>query len=137
MRLYIATEPSEDDKAAVLAGLLSFSDNASSPREFKEFCIALKTERGHVVGGVVGAKTWNWLHIRALWISEEHRAKNFGKELLARAEETARALGCDRVRLDTFDFEAKDFYVKQGYAVYAALNDFPEGHTQYHMTKLL
>jgi hypothetical protein len=30
-------------------------------------------------------------------------------------------------RLDTFDFEAKDFYLKCGYQVYSSLKGFPHG----------
>ncbi len=135
MKLHIDTEPSNDDKATVLAGLVSFGDKVCSPRSREEFCIVLRNEEGGVVGGVIGAKTWNWLHINALWISDEYRGMTYGTRLLTRAEETARTMGCNRARLDTFDFEAKDFYLKQGYRVYAQLDNFPEGHTQYHMTK--
>jgi hypothetical protein len=52
-------------------------------------------------------------------------------------ERNAIALGCNNSRLDTFDFEAKDFYLKCGYQVYGALEGYPHGHTQFHLQKKL
>jgi len=37
--------------------------------------------------------------------------------------------------LDTFDFQAKDFYTKQGYEVFGILDNCPEGHKRYYMKK--
>lgn len=39
--------------------------------------------------------------------------------------------------LDTFDFEARAFYERPGYVVYAQLDKFPAGHVQLHMLKVL
>jgi hypothetical protein len=55
--------------------------------------------------------------------------------LLKRAGQVAQDAGCRHARVDTFDFEARGFYEKQGYAVYGALVDFPQGHTQFHLRK--
>jgi hypothetical protein len=40
------------------------------------------------------------------------------------------------LHLDTFDFQAKDFYVKHGYEVFGVLEDCPEGHVRYFMKKI-
>ena len=56
---------------------------------------------------------------------------------LARAEEVAVERGCTHARLDTFDFQARDFYERLGYTVYAELPGFPTGHAQLHLRKVL
>jgi hypothetical protein len=38
---------------------------------------------------------------------------------------------------DTFDFQAKDFYLKQGYEIFGVLKDCPSGHKRYYMKKIL
>ncbi|MBC8089189.1 MAG: N-acetyltransferase, partial [Phycisphaerae bacterium] len=37
----------------------------------------------------------------------------------------------------TFDFQARAFYERLGYSVYGALDNFPRGHTQFHLAKVL
>jgi hypothetical protein len=39
--------------------------------------------------------------------------------------------------LDTFSFQAPDFYKKLGYEVFGELQDFPHGHQRYFMKKRL
>ena len=46
-------------------------------------------------------------------------------------------LGAALAHLDTFDFQARDFYLKNGYDVFGLLDDCPEGHTRYYLSKHL
>ena len=39
--------------------------------------------------------------------------------------------------VDTFEFEARDFYEAHGYVVQSQTEGFPAGHTHYHLTKEL
>ncbi|WP_330656258.1 GNAT family N-acetyltransferase [Alkaliphilus flagellatus] len=71
----------------------------------------------------------------ALWVKEEHRSKGLGSQLLGEIEKTAKEYSCHIVHLDTFDFQAKDFYIKQGYDIYGVLDDCPQGHKRYYMKK--
>ena len=44
----------------------------------------------------------------------------------------------ERVTLSTKSYQAKDFYLKQGYEIYASLADVPQkGITKYHFIKRL
>jgi len=53
------------------------------------------------------------------------------------AEVEARKRGARYAYLDTFDFQAPEFYKKYGYEVFGVLEDFPSGHTRYFMKKQL
>ncbi len=57
--------------------------------------------------------------------------------MLNEAETIAKDMGSKLVHLDTFDFQAKDFYLKQGYNVFGKLEDCPESHVRYFMSKIL
>ena len=52
-------------------------------------------------------------------------------------EQQARALGAHAVTLDTFSWQAEGFYLKQGYAVFGRLQDFPPGHERLYLRKPL
>jgi ribosomal protein S18 acetylase RimI-like enzyme len=50
------------------------------------------------------------LYIDVLWVKEESRGDGYGSALLEEMEKIAKEKGCKLVHLDTFDFQAKDFY---------------------------
>jgi hypothetical protein len=47
------------------------------------------------------------------------------------------AAGCHHAWLDTFSFQARPFYEKQGYRVFGVLPDYPTGQTRYFLTREL
>ncbi|MET7615881.1 N-acetyltransferase [Streptomyces sp. NPDC005408] len=94
--------------------------------------------RGAVVGGLT-ALTWaRWLHVDLLWVSTEHRGAGLGSRLLGEAERLARVeRECEYARLETWDFQAPDFYRKQGYEVVGRVAEYPPGATEFLLTKRL
>ncbi|WP_030897632.1 GNAT family N-acetyltransferase [Streptomyces sp. NRRL F-5126] len=93
---------------------------------------------GLFAGGLTG-RTWaRWLHVELLWVEGRHRGARLGARLLAEAERVAREeRGCARSRVETWDFQAPGFYVKQGYEVVAEIEDYPPGITEYTLVKRL
>jgi GNAT superfamily N-acetyltransferase len=77
------------------------------------------------------------LSINVLFVDENHRCKGLGSLLLNKVEADAKAMGAKLCHLDTFDFQAKDFYIKHGYEVFGVLDDCPSGHKRYYMKKNL
>jgi len=65
--------------------------------------------------------------IKRMWVSPQHRGQGLGGRLLAHLEARARALGADRVRLDTNSVltEAINMYTSRGYVDIDAYNDNP------------
>lgn len=105
------------------------------PRRYESLVLTLRTPQRQLVGALLGATMWNWLSIDALWVDESHRGRGFGQSMVREAERIAAQRGCTRARLDTFDFQARSFYERMGYRVYAQLDDYPEGHTHFHLSK--
>ncbi|WP_329218067.1 GNAT family N-acetyltransferase [Streptomyces sp. NBC_01485] len=93
---------------------------------------------GELAGGLVGHTWTTWLHVAHLWVDAPHRGTGLGSRLLARAERVASGeRGCTRVRLETWDFQAPEFYRRQGYEVVCVIEDYPPGITEYTLTKRL
>jgi ribosomal protein S18 acetylase RimI-like enzyme len=58
--------------------------------------------------------------------------------LLKRLEVEARSRGIKSITLSTKSYQAKDFYLKAGYQIYATLENVPQaGITKYHFIKWL
>jgi GNAT superfamily N-acetyltransferase len=90
-----------------------------------------------ILGGVIGATYWNWLQIDLMWVREDLRNRGYGRRLLELAEETARKRGATHSHLDTFSFQAPDFYRANGYELFGELTDYPRQHHRYYFSKEL
>lgn len=95
-------------------------------------------EDGTLAGGLVGYTWASWLHVNQLWVDGACRGAGLGGRLLAEAERiAARERGCAAVRLETWDFQAPDFYRAKGYDVVCVIPDYPPGVTEYTLVKRL
>ncbi len=135
------TDCSEEDTRVVYDRLTEcIFDNVPGLRKNRYFEINKKlvNERGETVAICIAeCFVWGAAHVDALWVSAQYRKQGLGSMLLNEVERTAVKNGCNLIHLDTFDFQAKDFYVKHGYEVFGILNDSPEGHCRYYMKKIL
>lgn len=68
-------------------------------------------DNGTIIAGCVARMyCWNVAYIDTLWVDESYRGKGLGAKLLAEVENTAKEKGCYLIHLDTFVFQAKEFY---------------------------
>jgi ribosomal protein S18 acetylase RimI-like enzyme len=89
---------------------------------------------------LAGLHGWTWggsCYIRELWVHKTLRGQGYGTKLLQAAEAAARARGCHQVVLDSYNFQAPEFYQKHGYEVFAVLDDHPRHHRNYYLRKRL
>lgn len=77
------------------------------------------------------------LSINVLFVDEEYRHQGLGTLLLNKVETQATAMGAKLVHLDTFDFQAKDFYLTHGYEIFGSIQDCPKGYKRYYLKKNL
>lgn len=118
-------------------GISNYNKQQAGEDNGQNLCYVLQSPDQEIVGGVIGATYWNWLYIDLMWIKEEHRRCGYGRRLLTVAEDEARKRGAKHAYLDTFSFQAPDFYKKHGYQVFGELPDFPAGHQRYFLKKQL
>jgi len=104
---------------------------------FKPVAVFARDANGSVVGGIAAMINWRWLSINLVWVDESLRGKGLGHELLEKIEEIGRQRGCTRAHLDTFSYQARPFYERHGYQLFATLDDYPEGHRRFYMRKAL
>ncbi|MGL4989909.1 MAG: GNAT family N-acetyltransferase [Sarcina sp.] len=98
----------------------------------------VKDEEGNLLGGILAYSVmWKILYIDTVWVRKDYRNKGCGTFLLNEVEKEAKKRGCYIVHLDSFDFQGKDFYLKNGYEVFGVLEDCPKGHTEYFLSKRL
>ncbi len=130
--------PSEADVRTVREGLLAFNvGQVGRDPQSASVSLFLRNRSGQVVGGLLGGWRWGWLYIDKLWVQDTYRKRGGGSRLLQAAEAEAVAAGCRDAVLETFSFQARGFYERHGYHIYATLEGFPPGYRQLFFHKQL
>lgn len=135
----VEADASPEDVKAVWDGLADYNRDVigKGVYEYEELRIFLRDADGRVAGGILGESYWGWLHINIFWLEEAARRQGLGSRLLAMAEDEGRRRNCKYAFLDTLSFQARPFYEKNGYELFATQEDYPLGHTRYFLKKEL
>jgi GNAT superfamily N-acetyltransferase len=134
-RIVEAHDQSDEVAAGIRTGIREADPADVGARDYRPLCLALRDAADALQGGLYGATMWGWLMIDGLWVAAELRGRGLGTQLLNAAEAIARTRGCRGVWLGTFDFQARAFYERRGYRVFAELPDFPAQHRHLHLAK--
>lgn len=94
-------------------------------------------ENEKIIAGLIEQTHGNWLTIKYLWVAENLRGQHIGTELLEQAEKIAKDRGCCYCFLDTFSFQAPQFYKERGYKEVFTLEEYPISQKRYYLTKIL
>ena len=137
MKIIIDNKADQKDIEFIKNNLKRHNEKFTVPDNHKELAVFLKDEAGKIKGGITGGTYWDWLYIDSLWIEESMRLKGYGKKLLEVAEKEAKKRGCNNAHLDAHDFQAVNFYQKNGYEICGQLDDLPVGYNRYLLKKKL
>ncbi len=102
--------------------------------------VIIKEADGQIVGGITAGivRYWKRCNVDTFWLAESYRQKGYGRTLLRRIEEIAFEKGCRLIQLNTYSFQAPEFYQKNGYTVFGVIENHPvQGQTQYFLKKEL
>lgn len=99
--------------------------------------VSAKDGHGELVGGLRGFVFMHWLNVELLFVDEGARHKGVGRRLLETAEQKACELGARNATLNTFEWQARAFYLKQGYEEFGRIDNFVQGFYVAYMKKAL
>ncbi|PLK71017.1 N-acetyltransferase [Rhizobium sp. TH135] len=109
----------EGDDALLTGAVDAILDEAAKaqghPFEGRKVQLRALDADGKMLGGLIGAHLQRWFFVKLLAVSPEARGGGIGAQLLARAEAMAREDGLVGIYLDTFEFQAPRFYLREGY----------------------
>jgi GNAT superfamily N-acetyltransferase len=129
--------PNPEDVQSVSKSLMRFNRQHAPDDHYRPITIFLRQSDQTLMGGLLGETYWGWLHVDILWLDEKVRGQGLGHKMLQLAEHEAWQRGCRGAHLDTMDWQALPFYEKLGYTVFGVLEDLPEGHKRYFLSKKL
>jgi len=83
---------------------------------YKPFNI-IAEEEGEILGILIGRSYYNEVHVSELLVFEKYRYKNIGTKLMAKVEERYKNKGFLNITLNTYEFQAPEFYKKCGFQI--------------------
>lgn len=130
----------KENATAIISGINTYnlSKVAAVAPAWTPLDFVIKDEAGVEIAGILaGIGYWNGLDIKILWVAEAYRKSGLGSFILKHTEDIAREKGATVAMLDTFDFQAERFYLKNGYEVIGEVQNFPPGHRRIYLSKRL
>ncbi len=137
MQLIVTPAPSEMDIEEIRQPLFKFNRQYIGNIDRMPLAVFFLNDAGAKVAGLTGSTFGNWLNIDYLWVADTLRGEGIGGKLMNAAEREAMVRGCLYARVETLSFQARPFYEKQGYQLQMTLNEIPEHHQWYFLTKEL
>lgn len=128
-------DPPARDLAVVDAGLHAANQAAAPLAEVRALACFAYAPGGTPIAGAVG-RTWGeCCELQQLWVTPELRRRGVAASLLKQFEVKAIGRGCRFFYLETFSFQAPDFYRRQGYRSVLQLDGFSAGISKHLMVK--
>ncbi|MGH8689171.1 MAG: GNAT family N-acetyltransferase [Burkholderiales bacterium] len=118
-------------------GLLKFNREQAGPHHYARAVMSVRDSKGRLLGGLILESYWRESYVQLLWMSARTRGAGFGSRLLKQAESRARRRGSRLIHLNTYSFQAPDFYEKLGYRRFGGMSGSPQGHSRHFYVKRL
>jgi GNAT superfamily N-acetyltransferase len=118
----VSENPDTAARDLILALLGADNSRKTGRQERSDFAVLLRDPATReVVGGLWAMDDFGWAFITYLFVPPELRGQRIGEKLIEEAEAIARARGMIGLWVNTFDFQAPQFYQKLGYSVFGEL----------------
>lgn len=136
LKITVVDQPAPALRDVIYERLVAFNDAKAGPANYRNFAAVLNDpSTDEQIGGLWGMSAGRWFFVEMIFVPEEHRGRGVGTALIRAAENAARGRGCVGIRLDTFTFQAPEFYEKLGYSELGRLKNFPPGHERIYYFK--
>lgn len=135
MNFAIDNSPDESDIRRILDEIIRFNRNYIEIDERTPLAIWCTGDDGKTIGGITGGTFGKWLEIKYLWVEQSQRGKRIGTELLGKIESVGKSRGCCYILVDTYDFQARPFYEKNGFESVLTLDEYPISGKRHYLIK--
>jgi GNAT superfamily N-acetyltransferase len=139
LTMTVTDAPTAEMRSAIDISLAGFNEvQFGRPLDFHPLAILLSDPAtDKIVGGLLGATIFSYLHVDTLFIPAPMRRAGWGRKILLEAEAEAVRRGCHGVWLSTLTFQARGFYERLGYSAFGTVDHYPPGHSLIFLSKRL
>lgn len=135
--LTITDVADEEIRKAIVSPLVEYNTSKAGPSQGRPIAVVLRDNANIVIGGQWGTTGYGWLFTQLLVVPAGMRGQGIGTRIMHAAESEAVSRGCHSAWLDTFEFQAREFYERIGYVCFSELANYPTGFSRFFMKKEL
>lgn len=135
--LVVTDQPSAKDCAALLAILRKFTVQQVRKLDNHDFAVFVFGDDHQILGGITAQSRWGGFEIDVIALDDSLRGQGFGSRLMQLAQQEAVRRKCHHMLLDTYEFQAKEFYLQHGFTVFGQLEGPAPFYPRYFMQKTL
>ena len=137
LRIERSQPPTDEERQAILLPLRAYNASKAGVSMQEPIALLVRDDSGEILGGLYARVFYQWMFIELLSVPEQARGQGMGTKLMRMAEELARERKCIGLWLDTFEFQAPEFYRKCGYSEIGHIADYPPGYKHFFFQKRL
>ena len=131
MDLEIERNPTEEQIEELRESLIAYNVGKHGYTDASKIGIFVRNDDDELEGGVYAYAWGGVCELELLWVSEARRGDGLGTRLMTAVEDEARRVGCSKIYVDTFSYQAPGFYEKLGFERVGTIDEFPEGGHRY------
>lgn len=127
----------EEQRDKIQMALEDFDNKYVTYRMEGQITIGLENN-GEIVGGLLAyMSVYRILYVDTVFVKEEYRRKGYGKLLVEEMEKKAKQMGANTIRLDTFNWQGKEFYIAMNYEQVGFYKNSEDNYEEYFFLKRL
>ncbi len=131
------SNPKPEDIQLLNDAITAIAKQKKGMKALDFFAFFIRDKDGTIIGGCGGDNMYGGLFVGQLWVKESLRGMGYGTQLMQKAEMLAQESECNFIAVNTFDWEALDFYKKLGYYVEFERKGFDKNSIFYFLRKNL
>jgi GNAT superfamily N-acetyltransferase len=135
MKVALEDDTGDEVLSGLMAGMRAFNAAAVPGLKSHKITAAIRDDAGKIRGGVIGRLSGDSVYMEVVWNDESVRGTGLGREMMRLVEEESRRLGATEAWLYTMSFQARPFYEKLGYRLFAELPWLQGKHARHFMRK--
>ena len=130
-----ALSPDEIDE--IEDHLYAHNSHATGCHDGQGLGFVVRDQLGRTIGVAAGYTWAGSSELKQMWVDERYRGRGYARTLLNAFVAEAYKRGVRRIWVASYDFQAPRMYEKAGFKRMAEFQDWPEGHINVVLCKVL
>lgn len=131
---------SEEDRVVarerISNGFMEDTMSKMGKNGFGDEIIYTMQEDNVFIGAISVREAWGTLWVKNLYVEKEYRGRGYARQLLQHAMDISKGEGHTFAFLETFSFQALDFYLKLGFELEFTRHGYGDGISFHYLKKV-
>lgn len=129
----IDQNPKPEDDKVLREGIVNFNKEVIKEKA-SHFNVFAKAN-SQIIGGALVWEHSDAFYIDVLWLNESYRKKGIGTKIISMIETMALDKGILKIFVDTYEFQAQEFYQKHGFNSIGIIPEYLLGYDRVFLRK--